>query len=605
MSSFFGCFGLHDEPLDANSIFPDVDETLNPCHSRAMSSFSGKNFRIRIGRTPCPETKLPLCHEDATWRIFIVGDMVDAPSDLVETIVRALDRQSFHEFSRFEGMYGIVAVSASGQDVFVAGDRRSQYSLYWGIVSGRLYVGSEASSFCRLNAFDVSRKWIWEFLYYNFPVSDVSFLDGVTRVPAGVVVHFSLRDPMVHTIFPYASEFRVHTPLLGKKEALEAALDVFTERFPLYFEGGEMACPITAGWDARTVLAFKPIDAALTTYTYGIPGTSDLIRAARVARSAGTPHREILFDREFAAALPQLMLDTVYASSGTQGVKRATLLHVYRLMTQNGTAFPLTLSGVALGALRGHAGWHPLTSPDMFDLFEGKSPHFQPGAWGDIFGDDLGAFADHIVETNCLLERRFGKFTSSAHHFLYSLYMIGARYFGGEMKIADNFTTWRVPAYDTKIIEYGFASELSMLGYSQFLPEHTRGARCEMVMQSYLLTRKAPHLAKIPIVSARPDCVLAGDLFHFMYRVNHKIRNAVNREINTIPLEDWETWLGVDCREWIDSFFHDCDPEICNYVSRDTLMKLLGQDKSGHMFTKMFTVEIVLRLIKNGWVRFW
>ena len=34
-------------------------------------------------------------------------------------------------------------------------------------------------------------------------------------------------------------------------------------------------------------------------------------------------------------------------------------------------------------------------------------------------------------------------------------------------------------------------------------------------------------------------------------------------------------------------------------------MKLLGQDKSGHMFTKMFTVEIVLRLVKNGWVRFW
>ena len=165
----------------------------------------------------------------------------------------------------------------------------------------------------------------------------------------------------------------------------------------------------------------------------------------------------------------------------------------------------------------------------MFDLFEGTTPHFQPGAWGDVFGDDLRLFADHIVETNCLLERRFGKFTSSAHHFLYSLYMIGARYFGGEMKIADNFTTWRVPAYDTKIIEYGFASELSMLGYSQFLPEHTRGARCEMVMQSYLLTRKAPHLAKIPIVSARPDCVLAGDLFHFMYRVNHKIRNAVNR----------------------------------------------------------------------------
>jgi hypothetical protein len=366
-----------------------------------------------------------------------------------------------------------------------------------------------------------------------------------------------------------------------------------------------MACPITAGWDARTVLAFKPSDAALTTYTYGIPGTSDLIRAARVARSAGTLHKEILFDQEFVAGLPELMLDTVYVSSGTQGLKRATLLHVYRLITQNGTKYPLTLSGVALGALRGHAGWHPLTSPDVYELFEGKASQFQRGTWGDVFECDLDIFADHIAQTNFFLEQRFGRFASSAHHFSYSLYMIGARYFGGEMKIADNFTTWRVPAYDTKIIEYGFASELSMLSYSQFLPEHKRGSRCEMVMQSYLLAKKAPHLAKIPIVSARPEFVLAGDFFHFLYRANHKVRNTWNKEINHVPLEDWEKWLNKDCGTWIDDFFQSSDIEILKYVSKKYLMKLLHEDKSGHMFSKMFTVEIVLRLVKNRWVKFW
>jgi hypothetical protein len=605
MSSFFSCFGCNEECLNQDSLFLDVDETLNPCRTRTLSSFIGKNFRIRIGKTPSPEMKYSIFYENSKWKIFIIGDVVAIPSNHIEMITDALGRESFYEFSKFEGMYGIIAVNNLENEVFVVTDRRSQYSIYWGIDSGKLYVGSEVSSFCKLDAFDVSKKWIWEFLYYNFPVSNVSFLEGVTRASAGTVMKFSLRDSIVHKIFTYASEFKVHTPLLKKEKALEAALDVFSERFPLYFEDTRMACPITAGWDARTVLGFKPLGADLTTYTYGIPGTSDLIRAARVARSAETLHKEILFDQEFVAGLPELMLDTVYVSSGTQGVKRATLLHVYRSITQNGTKYPLTLSGVALGALRGHAGWHPLTSPDVYDLFEGKSSGFQNGSWGDVFEDDLGDFSDHIVETNCLLSDRFGNFTSSAHHFLYSLYMIGARYFGGEMKIADNFTTWRVPAYDTKIIEYGFASELSMLSYSQFLPEHSRGARCEMVMQSYLLAKKAPHLAKIPIVSARPEFVLAGDFFHFLYRVNHKIRNALNKEINQVPLEDWETWLNKDCGTWIDEFFHGHELEISKYVSRKNLMELLSGDKSGHMFTKMFTVEIVLRLVKNRWVKFW
>jgi hypothetical protein len=605
MSSFFGCFGNNEGFLDQASLFLEVDETLNPCRTRTLSSFNGNNFCIRIGQTNSPEMKYSIFFENSKWKIFIIGDIVDIPAKHIEIITDALNRESFYELSKFEGMYGIIAVNNLENEVFVVTDRRSQYSIYWGIVSGKLYVGSDVSSFCKLDAFGVSKKWIWEFLYYNFPVSNVSFLDGVTRASAGTVVKFSLQDSIGHKVFTYASEFKVHTPLLKEKKALEAALDVFSERFPLYYEGQEMACPITSGWDARTVLAFKPVDAALTTYTYGIPGTSDLIRAARVARSAGTSHREILFDQEFVAGLPELMLDTVYVSSGTQGVKRATLLHVYRTITQNGTKYPLTLSGVALGALRGHAGWHPLTSPDMYALFEGKSSQFQRGSWGDVFEDDLEGFADHVARTNCFLEQRFGSFTSSAHHFSYSLYMIGARYFGGEMKIADHFTTWRVPAYDTKIIEYGFASEMSMLSYSQFLPEHSRGSRCEMVMQSYLLAKRAPHLAKIPIVSARPEFVLAGDFFHFLYRVNHKIRNTLNKEMNQVPLEDWEKWLNKDCGAWIDDFFHVSDLEISKYISEEYLMKLLGKDKSGHMFSKIFTVEIVLRLVKNRWVKFW
>ncbi|PKN42155.1 MAG: hypothetical protein CVU60_08015 [Deltaproteobacteria bacterium HGW-Deltaproteobacteria-18] len=543
--------------------------------------------------------------DNLKWKIFIIGDIVDIPANHVEIITKALNKESFYELSKFEGMYGIIAVNNTKNDVFVVTDRRSQYSIYWGIVSDKLYVGSEMSSFCKLDAFDINEKWIWELLYYNFPVSNVSVLKGVTRASAGTVMKFSLHGPIEHKTFEYAPEFKVHTPLLKKKKALETALDVFSERFPLYYEGKEMACPITAGWDARTVLAFKPDGAPLTTYTYGIPGTSDLLRAAKVARRAGTLHKEVLFDQEFVSGLPQLMLDTVYVSSGTQGVKRATLLHVYRLITQNGTKYPLTLSGVALGALRGHAGWHPLTSPDVYNLFEGKSSKFQSGAWRDIFEGNLEYFSDHIEETNCFLENKFGSFTSSAHHFLYSLYMIGARYFGGEMKIADNFTTWRVPAYDTKIIEYGFASELSMLNYSQFLPEHTRGSRREMVMQSYLLTKKAPHLAKIPIVSARPEFVLAGGFFHFLYRAYHKVCNAWNKEMNHVPLEDWEQWLNKDCKTWIDAFFKTSELQISKYVSEKKLMKLLDEDKSGHIFSKIFTIEIILKLVKNRWVKFW
>lgn len=578
--------------------------TLDPYHNKIRSVqnlVAAAVLRATSRNAPDCETFL----ENDRWDILVFGDVVGADHELCQQIMKIFETGAFDRFRDFEGFFCIVAIDKHHKKMHVVSDRRGQYSIYYHTHEGHVYLGSDLASFFSLRTFEINKQWIWEYLYYNFSVSDISFLDGVFRIPCATVATFSLDGAGETGLHRYAPDFQICMPLMKGRDALEHIYDVLADRIPAYYEGDNVACPITAGWDARTILAFKPSAALMQTYTYGVPGTPDLIRAERVARAMEVPHQKVLFDAEFVRDLPQLMLDTVYTSSGMLGVKRATLLHVYNLITANGSKNNRILSGVALDYFRGHAGHYSMTAPDIYRLFTGESSTFDAKYWSAAFTDNYQDFAGHINASNQKQVARFGDFTCSAHHLQYWMYMLGPRYFGGEMKIADKFAHWRVPAFDSKIIELAFQTEFSTLNFSQFLSGHKRGAREEMIMQAYVLKRRRPELARIPVISAHPQFVLAGKAADIGYKIYHKLHNYFFREINSVPLEDWDGWMNVACRDWLDSFFRDDAILLHDYVERSFVNSILAGDRNSLEFAKLLSVEIILRLHKNGWRKFW
>lgn len=546
--------------------------------------------------------------EGKGWIVAFAGDLVGLEGVPGEEIVLHLERGDADYFKGLEGVFAIAAYDELRGKLFIVSDRRSQQPVYYARTGGGMAVSADLPVFCRLGGgVRFNEAWLWEYLYFNYPIGDSTFLAGVKRMPPASILEFDRGSGEV-SVRGYAGRFSRRDDLIGGEEALEKASEVFSARVPVYYEGaGEVACALTGGWDGRTMLALAP-EKDVTAYTYGVPGCDDLAGGADTARLAGIKHMPILFDERFTRELPRRMMETVYLSSGLQGVLRATLLYAYGTLTEDGARFPLTISGISMDMqFRGHACAPALISQDVVNLFEGRETAVREEYWTSVLGPRYRSFKNHILMKLGSLRDDFGDFDSTGHHLSYILYVLSTCYFCGELKIADHFTTVRVPCWDSAIIDLSYSIEQSTLSFSQFT-SHERGDIAELVLQSYLLAGLAPRFAKAPIGNTRPDIILKGGAAYDLYRiyraVTGRIADAVAGRRRNIPLEDWEGWLNGMHRAFIDGLVFSAEARIRGYMENACLQRLAAK-RDIHLIGKLATAEVLIRLVENGWQRFW
>jgi asparagine synthetase B (glutamine-hydrolysing) len=402
----------------------------------------------------------------------------------------------------------------------------------------------------------------------------------------------------------YAPLFQKKEVLLEKEKALEQARMVFAERVPKYFEGAStIACALTAGWDGRTVLALAP-DCDITSYTYGVPGCRDLIEGRKTAQAVGIPHIGILLDDAFIKDLPWFMLETVYLSSGLERISRASLIYAYDTLTDHAGRFPLTLSGIALDMLfRGHANVPYLVSHDMAKQFRDGVPHIDRDAWASVFRNGSLLFEKHIDRKNEWLTNNFGDFNSTAHHLSYILYILSTRHFCGELAIAKHFTTVRVPSWDRKIIDLSYSIPLSTLSFSQF-SDHKRGDVNEMVLQAYLMQELSHQFAGIPVGYLTPHMIMKGKLAYQLNQMFKKTCNKLAFKKKAPPLEANEEWFNVTHRDFIDALIFSRESAVREYLN-DSYLNELKKERDLRQIAWVATNEIIIKLIKNQWKRYW
>lgn len=555
-----------------------------------------------LAHAPLPGERIS---EDEEWVIAVAGDVVRQAEVPFDRILRCLTEADHGYFATLDGIFAIAAWNKKEQRLLIVTDRRGQFPVYYREDETGFLVSGDLASFCRIGSRrDLDEQWLWEFLYFNFPVSDATFLRDVRRLPAATVLHY---DPQSRSLeqSSYAADFSVHEPLLEGRPALERAATVFAEVVPRYFEGTDsIACALTGGWDARTILAFAPHKERITTYTYGEAGCGDIRGATDTAAALGIRHRAIVLDDDFVRALPQLILESVYLSSGLERVSRASLLHTYRSLTADGSAFPLVVSGIALDMLfRGHANIPFLVPIDLARIFSGGEARIDAGVWRPTLGARVAAFAEHIGAQLNRLRERFGDPRSAAHHLSYIAYILSTRHFCGELAIARHFSTVRVPSWDQALLDLSYSIRQSTLSYSQFT-DHKRGSRSEAVLQAFLLDKLQPRFADIPVSGIYPRSILRGEAFFQLDRVKRRVRGLVNRRPRGGKLEDNERWLNETHRSFVDSLLFANDAEIRQFVEERFLSEVSGT-RDLRLIAWLLTIEITLRLARNGWQRFW
>ena len=582
-----------------------LEGILNPTKRKKVERLEIDDLIMFASALPNTPLTGPRVFCSDRWAIVFAGDVVDYLDVPFEHITGALESADYGFLSTLNGIFVVVAYDRHTQNLHVVTDRRGQKPCFFRVLEGRIQVSTALPPFLLHDeppAFN--KKWLWECLYFNFPVSDATFLEEVKRLHPACILTFNNGSGSLDTI-RYAPLFKPRQPLYDREEGLRLAVEVFRDRFPVYYEGAtEVACPLTGGWDGRTVLAFAPPGKRVQSYTYGIPGCSDLCGAAATARAIGVEHMPILFDDAFVDDLPRQAFDTVYLSGGLQGVLRSTLNHAYRCLTDSGQRFPMTLSGVALDMeFRGHAQSPDLISPEVAARFRGQAV---PDSWSSVLGDEYPDFIDYVQSKVETLEKEFGPADDTTHHLSYIVYPLSNSHFGGELSLADNYTTIRVPAWDIEVIELAFSISHSTLCFSQFKPGVKRGSRSEMVLQSRLFQDLAPEIYKVPVNGKLPAAILAGELPYQVYRIIGGFRQRLRGKAQQAkpPLEDWSYWLFDRNKSFVDEMLRSTDTLVLDYVSELFLDEVL-REKNTRMLGKLLTSEVILRLMKNEWKPFW
>ena len=298
------------------------------------------------------------------------------------------------------------------------------------------------------------------------------------------------------------------------------------------------------------------------------------------------------------------MLETVYQSSGLQGVQRATLMHVYSKLSD----FPVVISGIHYdGLFRGHIGGESIISKGIAAAFRNGSLAKIEKSFEGMFKTDFKNFSDQAKFKLNLLEAEVGDLKTAEAQVLFNNYIMYPNYFIGEYKIAERFSTFRAPAWDLEIIKLSFLIEQSSLTFSEYIG-YKRGSRQALLLQSYLISQFAPELMKIPTVSmTNPNVVLKGQMAFKSYYYYRRVINKLNNLFfyrGTKTLEDWDNWLNVVHKAFVDELIFSKDSQIQNYFTEDYLnqIKLTREYKT---ISKLCTAEIILRLINNKWQRFW
>jgi len=542
-------------------------------------------------------------YQDEKYTACLSGDFIDYSSIPWPTLIKKYQSHTFEWFANLQGRFAIALYDRFKRELHLISDRTSQYPIYYTVNNTYFVFSTALSTFTTLPqnpGFDID--WLYEYLFFNYPIGQTTFLKNVKRMPPASVLYHN-RDSNKASLSAYASPLKPDKETLKGRKALNKALSIFQDRVPKYFDTNcKTLLGISGGFDSRTLLAFAPATADLETYTYGMAGCADLKFAADLRETLGLPHKRITFDQNFVTNLSSLIYKTVWLSNGLQGINRSTLLHVYKTLTNNGQQTPVVISGVSGDHFfRGHGNVPSIISKDMQQIFMTGKFSVDRSLFAHLFGNYTSYFEAHINEVIKQTAQQYGDLDLPTTHLAYLVYEVAPKYFAGEAALADNYVTFRVPYWDTEIINLAYQIEFSTINFSRFLPIKKDTYR-ENVLQAYLISQNKK-FTEIPI-NGLPPQIFARDN-KGMYQLYRAIKSGPTwlknrlRPRNDPPLEDWNKWFRNNLHSELAQLLSE-KSLIANYLNAN-FFKVLKQTNNIHWLGKLATAEIILRLIRDRW----
>ena len=535
----------------------------------------------------------------------LVGEQRVPWPDIVQSVTHGSREPA--ALRNLQGAFAFAMFDTVARKLYLVTDHFGYQPVYVYDSGDRLIVSTSIATFCRMarSTPTVDEKWIWEYLFFNYAAGTRTFLDGVSRLPPGRLVEWDLREEKSST--RRYVECLSRKPLDTSRAAeLEQAQVLFRGIVPKWSgsEGG-VAFGLSGGLDSRAMLAVLPEEsyAQIRSFTYGIPGSTEQVEAKAIADAVGLRHRQLFLGERIIGQLPDLMHQTVFLSDGAQIVNRSHLPSMYGVLDDDQGPARTILTGVSGDHLfRDHiTAWGNvpyLISAEVAAMHRMGRQSPKTEFYRGLFSADIRTIEEHLEATLDFLEQEYGNFGDPEAYFRYLMYVAGPRYFGGQSAIANCYSTFRTPYWDRELVQFSMNIRLGTIGLSEELP--AKDKFLESLLQASIVARNAK-LAKVPYLNL-PIRVFTrkSPASYHMNRVLRRIR-ANLFGISRRPEEDWPIWyktvLAEEIRRLVGS-----DSLVKAYVNPEFIERQIANNDI-HWLGKIVTVEIILRLVANGWRR--
>ena len=126
-----------------------------------------------------------------SWSVLFLGEMIDYQTVPFQKIISIVEARKFEEFKDFNGIFAIIVHNKKEDKYYIIGDLRGQYPIYYHLSNEKFIAASELATFARIfDRAEFNEKWLYDFMYFNFPLAGETFLKNTNRLPYSSVLEY-------------------------------------------------------------------------------------------------------------------------------------------------------------------------------------------------------------------------------------------------------------------------------------------------------------------------------------------------------------------------------------------------------------------------------
>jgi len=602
MNGVCGILSLDDKSFDKNALI----ESINLAGTMTIDMVSDENFFSVVSFLDTAPLKGQRIYKTSNFIFFFSGDLIGYKEIPWREMETNFSTSNFEWFSTLRGFFSIVVFDKSQKQLSLISDANAQLPMYYAHIDNSFIFSTDLSTFTTLKLIpEFNTEWLYEYLFFNFPIDTTTFLKNVNKLRALSIVTFDFNLESIKEL-AYSKCIKKSKNILTGKKALDTCIQSFKTIIPKYYcDNSANLVAITGGFDSRTLLSLAPEESIVKTYTYGVKGSNDLNLVSTFINKLNIKHREIFFNEDFKKSLPTLIYDTVRLSGGIQSINRATLLYSYRLLYEQEEKVSVVIGGLAGDFFRGDNGYNDnfnTISKGMQGFFATGEIKIDKKIYGDMFKNPVGDFENHIRNTFDKIKAIYGNSQEPDTFMSYDFYELYPKYFGGEVAIANNYFTLRAPFLDKNLVNLIFETEIGNLGFSMYnksKEERKKISHKKFILQAKVISAnskfKNTYIRGKPIsiyTREKPLSKINDSFIRFLaYLKGHKSPKA--------QLEDWENWFKYDLKNEFENLLND-KSLLLEYFNL-SFVKSVKDSNDRYLLNKLVTTEIILNLIKNRW----